>query len=55
MNYTNAPFPITKEAKAFFLAQSGSTSAILIAIAWLMVSDSLIQNIIRERQRNIKH
>ena len=26
-----------------------------MSIAWMMLSDSLIQNIIRERQRNIKH
>ncbi len=26
-----------------------------MTIAWLMISDSLIQSIIRERQRNIKH
>lgn len=26
-----------------------------MTIAWMMISDSLVQNIIKERQRNIKH
>jgi hypothetical protein len=26
-----------------------------MTIAWMMVSDALIQNIIKERQRNTKH
>jgi hypothetical protein len=36
-------------------AAAGTTSAIIMGIAWLMISDSLIQTIIREKQRNIKH
>jgi ABC-2 family transporter protein len=26
-----------------------------MAIAWLMISDSLIQNILKEKARNVKH
>ena len=26
-----------------------------MTIAWMMISDSLLQNIIKERQKNIKH
>jgi hypothetical protein len=36
-------------------AATGSTSAILVAIAYMLISDSLIQNIIKEKQRNVKH
>lgn len=34
---------------------AGTNAAILMTIAWMMISDSLLQNIIRERQRNVKH
>lgn len=34
---------------------AGTNSAILMTIAWLMISDSLIQNVIKERQKMIKH
>ena len=34
---------------------AGTGSACVIAIAWMMMSDSLIQNVIRERERKVKH
>jgi hypothetical protein len=55
IKFTNFPFPLDKRRLAVINAAAGTRSAILMTIAWLMVSDSLIQNIIRERDRNIKH
>lgn len=55
LKFTEKSFPLTKQLEAVIKTAAGTTTAILMAIAWLMISDSLIQNIIRERQRNIKH
>jgi hypothetical protein len=49
VNFIDKPFPLTRQSQAIITAASGTTSALLIAIAWLMISDSLIQNIIKER------
>jgi hypothetical protein len=55
ITFSNRPFPLDKQKLAIIAAAGGTQSGILIAIAWLMVSDSIIQNIIRERTRLIKH
>ena len=55
LNFIEKPFPLTKQFEAVIKTAAGTSTAILMAIAWLMMSDSLIQNIIRERFRNIKH
>lgn len=55
LKFTEKSFPKTKQLEAVIKTAAGTTTAILMAIAWLMISDSLIQNIIRERQRYIKH
>lgn len=55
IDFVDKPFPLTQQTQFKEKAVYGTTSAILISICWLMVSDSLIRNIIRERQVNIKH
>lgn len=55
LTFVDQPLPLTLEYKSVTKAAAGTTSAIIMAIAWLMISDSLIQNVIREKQRNIKH
>lgn len=49
------PFPVTSLETAVISASAGTSSVILIAIAYMMVSNSLIGNIIAERKRNVKH
>lgn len=49
------PFPVTALEEGVLSAAAGTTSSILFAIAYMMVSNSLIQNIIGERKRNVKH
>jgi hypothetical protein len=49
------PFPVTALEQGVINAAAGTSSSILIAIAYMMVSNSLIQNIIMERKRNVKH
>ena len=49
------PLPISKDLESLNKTISGTNSAILMTIAWMMISDSLLQNIIKERQKNIKH
>lgn len=34
---------------------AGTFVAVLFSIAFMLVADALIQNIIREREKNIKH
>jgi len=53
--YSDHPFPLSKQLQGVVQAAAGTTSAILMTIAWMMISDALIQNIIKERQRFIKH
>lgn len=55
VTFVDHPFPLTAQLESITKAAAGTTSAIIMGIAWLMISDSLIQNIIREKQRNIKH
>jgi hypothetical protein len=43
------PLPISKDLESLNKTISGTNSAILMTIAWMMISDSLLQNIIKER------
>jgi hypothetical protein len=52
---TNHPFPINKLLQGVQSTISGTNAAFMLTIAWMMISDSLLQNIIKERERNIKH
>jgi hypothetical protein len=55
LEFIDKPFPLSKQAQAIVSTAAGTTSGILIAIAWMMISDSLVQNIIKEKQSNVKH
>ena len=55
LKITDTPFPISKQLENLNKTIAGTNAAILMTIAWMMISDSLIQNIIKERQRNVKH
>lgn len=55
VKFTAEPFPISQALESLNKTIAGTNAAILMAIAWLMLSDSLLQGIIKERQRNIKH
>jgi hypothetical protein len=57
LNFTvyMTPFPITALEEGVISAAAGTSSCILFAIAYMMVSNSLIQNVISERRRNVKH
>lgn len=52
---TNRPFPINKFLQGVASTIAGTNAAFMLTIAWMMISDSLLQNIIKERERNIKH
>ena len=51
---TNLPFPLTLLEQGVGSASAGTAVNIMFAIGYMMVSDSLIQNIIRERQNMVK-
>lgn len=55
LKFTNHPYPISQALESLNKTIAGTNSAILMTVAWLMISDSLLQNIIKERQKNIKH
>jgi hypothetical protein len=55
VSLVDAPFPVSKALESLNKTISGTNSAILMTIAWMMISDALLQNIIKERQKNIKH
>jgi hypothetical protein len=54
LNLTSQPFPLTLLEKGVGSAAAGTFVSLMFAIAYMMVSDSLVQNIIRERQRKVK-
>jgi hypothetical protein len=49
LNLTFQPFPLTLLEQGVGSAAAGTAVSLMFAIAYMMVSDSLIQNIIRER------
>lgn len=49
LTFINHPFPLSKLFQGVVAAAAGTTSALLITIAWMMVSDSLITAVIEER------
>ena len=55
LKVTNTPFPLTLRETSVLAAAAGTSSSILFSIAYMMVSNSLICNIIAERQRNVKN
>lgn len=55
LKITNQPFPRTLLEQGINGASAGTSVSILFAIAFMLIADSLIQNIIREREKNIKH
>jgi len=49
------PFPLTMLEQSVLVAAAGTSSSILFSIAFMMISNSLISNIIAERRRNVKN
>lgn len=54
-NLINSPFPISRILQGVASTIAGTNAAFMMTIAWLMISDSLLQNLLKERDRNIKH
>ncbi|TNV87329.1 hypothetical protein FGO68_gene5519 [Halteria grandinella] len=54
LNLTYTPFPLSLLENGISSAAGGSQVSMMFAFAYMMVSDSLIQNIIRERVRRVK-
>lgn len=50
VDFEDQPFPLSKQFQAVVNTAAGTTSGILMTIAWMMISDSLVQNIIKEKQ-----
>jgi len=55
VTFVDHGLPISRAFKTIQKASSGISSAFLMAIAWMMVSDSQIQAIIKEREKDVKH
>lgn len=55
LEFIDQPFPLSKQFQAVVSTAAGTTSGILMTIAWMMISDSLVQNIIKEKQSQVKH
>jgi hypothetical protein len=49
LTFVNQPLPISKQYSAVSSTAQGTLSGILITFAWMMISDSLIQSVIKER------
>ena len=54
LKLTSTPFPLTLLEQGVGSAAAGTSVSLMFAIAYMMVSDSLVQNIIRERQKMVK-
>jgi len=55
LKVSNVPFPLTLRESSVLSAAAGTSSSILFSIAYMMISNSLISNIIGERKRNVKN
>jgi len=55
LQVTSTPFLLTQKENGVIDAAAGTSSCILFSIAYMMVSNSLISNIIGERRRNVKN
>lgn len=53
--FIDQPLPLSKQFSAVASTAQGTLSGMLITFAWMMISDSLVQNIIKERQKFVKH
>ena len=54
LTLTSQPFPLTLLEQGVGSAAAGTSVSLMFAIAYMMVSDSLVQNIIRERTKRVK-
>jgi ATP-binding cassette, subfamily A (ABC1), member 3 len=55
MKFINRPFPLSKQFEGLNKTFSGTNSALLMAIAWMMISESVLRGILKEKKNNIKH
>lgn len=55
VTFVDHGLPVSKQFESIQKASGGVSSAFLLAIAWMMVSDSQIQAIIKEREKDVKH
>ncbi len=55
INFQEKPLPFSLKFQTIINAAQGIFAAILFAVAYMMVSDTLVQSLIKERQGNLKH
>lgn len=54
LNLTSQPFPLTLLEKGVGSASAGTSVSFMFAFGYMMISDALVQNIIRERENRVK-
>lgn len=55
INFLEKPLPLNLRLQTYATAVTGTFASFLFAIAYMMVSDTIVQSIIKERAGNLKH
>jgi hypothetical protein len=55
INFLERPLPLNLRLQTYTTAFSGVFVSFLFSIAYMMVSDTIVQSIIKERTGNLKH
>lgn len=55
LTFIERPLPYSLQLKGYINTAMGTVTAVLFAISFMMISDAVIQNIIKERTSNVKH
>ena len=55
LNFAEHPLPFSLDFRTYVNAATGVLTMMTISIAFMMISDSMVQSLIRERQTKLKH
>jgi hypothetical protein len=55
LNFSEHPLPFSVDFRTYVNAATGVITMMSIAVAFMMISDTMVQSLIKERQTNIKH
>lgn len=55
LNFAEHPLPFSLDFRTYVNAATGALTMMTIAIAFMMISDAMVQSLIKERQLKLKH
>lgn len=55
LNFAEHPLPFSLDFRTYVNAATGVITMMTISVALMMISDSMVQSLIKERQNKLKH